>query len=252
MINQLTNPNKLINSFIETIIQCVSLLNMRIQYRSASEDHKEYKNSELLKIFVDLYVIVSVFSSTDSDFNLLNVSSLALDKENIIKLHELILNNISIWLEFPNSQEFLVLYLYGKVFGELYKRPAVLYLLSSLIKLCSFSDKACKESLLKILIPSNQKDESLKKEKFGVVSLTPKEKIIEVIMFRNFFWDSKYMMLANLHFIEAVLSLQDHDIVVAVYNVFERNLKTIYDEIKGDIQEENMMQVRSLLFFIFF
>ena len=214
---------------------------MRIQYRSSSEDHKEYNNSELLSLYIDIYVSVFVISSNDSDFNRLNVSSSALDKENIIKLHELILNSMGIWLELPNSQEFLIHHLYEKTFSELYKRPAVLYLLANVIKSACYSDKSCRESLVKILRPYNSKEE--KKEKFGI-SLTPKEKIIEVVMSRNFFWDSKYMMLGNLHFIEALISLQDHDIVVVVYNVFEKNLKNIYDEIKGDMQEDNMLHVR--------
>jgi len=220
---------------------------LRVQFRSSSEDHKEYNNAELLTVYFELYSAIFVFTSMDSDFTNLNVSSTSLDKENLIKLHELILDCLSIWLEFPNSQEFLIHFLYEKSFGELYKRPAALYLLASLIKFGSFSEKSCKDSLAKILRPLNSKDELAKREKLGG-TLTPKEKIIDVIMSRNFFWDSKYMMLGTLHFCEAVISLQDYDLVVGVYNVFEKNLKIIYDEIKGDMQEENLMTVTFLYF----
>lgn len=251
MISQLINPNKLIDSYIETIIQSISLLNMRIQYRSSSDTHNSYNSSELMSCYAELYVSVFGFSSIDSDFNRLNVSASPLDKENLIKLHELILNNISVWLEFPNSQEFLTHYLYEKSFSEFYKRPAILFLFANLIKLTSFSDKSCKESLIKILRPSSSKEDQ-KKDKLGNTSLTPKEKIIDTIMSRNFFWDSKYMMLGNLHFIEALLSLQDYDIAIAVYNTFEKNLKNIYDEIRGDLQDDNLIQVIFLKIIIIF
>lgn len=218
---------------------------MRVQFRSASDEHKEYNNTELLSVYFELYAAIFSFTSLDSEFNNINVSSTSLNKENLIKLNELILDCLGIWLEFPNSQEFLIHFLYEKAFGELYKRPAALYLLASVIKLGSFSDKSVKDAMAKIIKPLSQKDEATKRDKI-ISSLNPKEKIIDAIMSRNFFWDSKYMVLGSVHFCEAVISLQDYDLVVAVYNVFERNLRSIYDELKGDMQDENMMMVISI------
>lgn len=242
LINQILNPNKLLDSYLQTVIQCVSLLNQRIQYRTGSDEHKEYSNSELFSVYFDIYASLFVLTSPESNFASLNVSPSPLNKEKLIKLHDLILNGISIWIEFPNSQELLIHFLYEKAFAELYKRPAALYLLASVIKFGSLSDKACKEGIVKLLKPLSPKDEIAKREKIAA-TLTPKEKIIDVVMSRNFFWDSKFMIYGGLHFIEAVISLQDYDIVLGVYSVFEKNLKAIYDEIKGDMQEESLIPV---------
>lgn len=243
LINQMVNPNKLINTYVESLLSCVSLLNMRIQYRNAAEEYREYNSSELLAAYADLFIAIFAFSSKDSDFNRYNTSFSSIDKENLIKLQEIILNNMSVWLEFPGSLEFLIHNLYERCFAELYQRPAILYLLSCIIKIVSLSDKPCKDLLYKIIKPSNLKDDLLKKEKYGSSALMPKERIIETIISRNMFWDSKYMTLGNLHFIESVLSLHDYDLALAIYNVFEKNLKNIYDEIRGDIQEESLIQV---------
>lgn len=237
------NPNKLINTYVETLLSCVSILNMRIQYRNAAEEYREYNSSELFSAYADLFIAIFALSSRDSDFNRYNTSFSSIDKENLIKLQEIILNNMSVWLEFPGSLEFLIHHLYERSFAELYQRPAILYLLSCVIKIVSLSDKPCKDLLYKIIKPSNLKDDLLKKEKYGSSALMPKERIIETIISRNMFWDSKYMTLGNLHFIESVLSLHDYDLVLAIYNVFEKNLKNIYDEIRGDIQEESLIQV---------
>lgn len=175
MINQIVNCNKLINSFLEAMINCVSILNMRVQFRNASDEHREYKSSELLSAYADLYVAVFGFSSNDSDFLRNNTSSCALDKDNLIKLQELILSNLSVWMEFPNSVDFLLQYLYERCFGELFQRPAILYLLASLIKIASLSDKPCQDLFYKFLKPSSIKDDILKKEKYGSGALMPRE-----------------------------------------------------------------------------
>lgn len=244
---QIPSLNNLINDYLDIVINCISIMNMRLQYRASSEENKDYTNTQFFNNLLDLYIAVYYLTTKDSDFRLRDASLPSINKEKVLKLHELLLINMSLLIEFPNSHDLLIGYMYCRYFNELSQRPAILQLMSSGIKMSVFCDKNITESILSVISTSlYDREEAFKKERFAIAR-SHNEKIVESLIFNAIYSDSFYISSEISNFLESLLSHQDYSITLLIYQIIEKIFKELQKELRTDHQDETLSLSKSNL-----
>jgi hypothetical protein len=237
MLRQVRSVDDFANDYILVLQQAIHIFNLRLEHRLCSEDLKKYENTELINTIISVFSTTYMLTTEQPEINLKLRSNINID--HIYKLQDSTLLLFSLLVEFPDTLRFILPNLYCHLFREINQRPAILFLLTSVLKNLANATPRNKteialEMLSKPYVPSEHLIKSGKASTVVNNSLKMFENVIQTFIFST----SPHYLFALNQYLDALLQFQEYSMNLDLYFYFDRLLKSLLQNIKEDAMSD--------------
>jgi hypothetical protein len=265
----LTKKNIFVNSYLRALSKSLHLIQQRLEYKLGNDENL-YDNAELLQALVQCYCLffnyVPEYSPVMSQANI--------NKHLLMVNMELIVSILSIWSELTGFTETMIYELCYRFYSSMRNRPAILYLMGTLLEMMGASDKAVFNEALKALItPYNPKKYERKpdtkekeipghkerkplillkyrhhEEMFHDLLQKDKENIMLEFMFNSLFEFKSGIFETSLDkFLDSLFQMTDYKTLKDLMVIFEKKWKHFYEYRNDYLSDDHHRVIFSFL-----